>query len=75
MEFWRLSAAEIVVLARRRDASAGNVTAGALARLDAVVPALNEIVGPRYRKGALLAGGEAIGARGPAIRSGDPVSA
>ena len=59
-EFWRLPATEIAALVRRREASAVKVARDALARLDAVNPAINAVVD--FRAEDVLAQAAAIDA-------------
>lgn len=76
-EFWRLPATEIAALVRARRASATEVAKDALARLDAVNPALNAVVD--HRPADVLAQAAAIDAataRGedPGPMAGVPVT-
>ena len=76
-EFWRLPATEIAALIRARQASATEVAKDALARLDAVNPAINAVVD--YRPDDVLAQAAAIDAafaRGddPGPMAGVPVT-
>ena len=65
---WRLSAAEIAAMVRARTVSAVEVARDALARLEAVNPALNAVV--EHRPDAVLAAAAAVDA---AIARGEPV--
>lgn len=60
-EYWRLSATQIAALVRSRQLSATEVARDALARLDAVNPALNAVV--EHRPEDVLAQASAIDAR------------
>jgi amidase len=76
-EFWRLPATDIAALVRRRQASASEVARDALARLDAVNPAINAVVD--HRPEAVLAAAAALDAaiaRGedPGPMAGVPVT-
>ena len=46
-DLWRLSAADLAALVRRRDVSAREAAQAALDRLDAVNPAINAVVDHR----------------------------
>ncbi len=59
-ELWRLSASELAARIRRREVSAREAAAAALARLDAVNPALNAVI--EHRPEAVLARADAIDA-------------
>ena len=59
-EFWRLPATEIAILVRTRQASATEVAKDALARLDAVNPAINAVI--EHRPADVLAQAAAIDA-------------
>ena len=60
-ELWRMSASELAAMVRRREVSAREVAQGALARLDAVNPAINAVV--EHRPAETLAQADAIDAR------------
>ncbi len=65
-ELWRLTATELSALVRRRDVSSREVASDALARLEAVNPSLNAVVG--WRPDVTLAQADALDAR---IRRGE----
>ena len=67
-EIWRLSAIEVAARIRDRSVSAREVADAALARLDAVNPAINAVVA--HRPDAVLAQADAVDAR---IRAGEDV--
>src|SRR3978361_1909721 len=69
-DLWRLSAADVAALIRSRKISAKQAASAALARLDAVNPAINAVVD--HRPGDVLAHADAIDA---AIARGEDVGA
>jgi amidase len=69
-KFWRLPATEIAILVRTRQASATEVAKDALARLDAVNPAINAVI--EHRPADVLAQAAAIDA---AIARGEDAGA
>lgn len=76
-ELWRLSATDLAALIRRREVSAREAADAALARLDAVNPALNAVVD--HRPEAVRARADAIDAaigRGedPGMMAGVPIT-
>ena len=60
-DLWRLSAADLAALVRRRDVSAREAAQAALDRLDAVNPAINAVVD--HRPDEVLAEADALDAR------------
>ena len=76
-EFWRLSATDLAGMVRRRDVSARDLAVDALARLDAVNPAINAVID--HRPDDTLAQADAVDAaiaRGdiPGVLAGVPVT-
>jgi amidase len=76
-DLWRMSAIELSGLIRRREVSARDAAADALARLDAVNPAVNAVV--EHRHGEALARADAIDAMiaqgdDPGVLAGVPIT-